>query len=89
MGDNADQLWWVALDFKDECRPIYHMRFMKEDDARKHGFEPRGQDAESGMMWDAIDNHYVCLKFSPDDSLRNRSPAWASPARGRAMTYTT
>ena len=25
------------------------MRFMKEDDARKHGFEPRGQDAESGM----------------------------------------
>lgn len=19
-------------------------------------------------MWDAIDNHYVCLKFSPDDS---------------------
>ena len=20
------------------------------------------------MMWDAIDNHYVCLKFSPDDS---------------------
>ena len=68
VGDNADQLWWVALDFKDECRPIYHMRFMKEDDARKHGFEPRGQDAESGMMWDAIDNHYVCLKFSPDDS---------------------
>lgn len=57
-----------TLDFKDECRPIYHMRFMKEDDARKHGFEPRGQDAESGMMWDAIDNHYVCLKFSPDDS---------------------
>lgn len=68
VGDNADQLWWVALDFKDECRPIYHMRFMKEDDARKHGFELRGQDAESGMMWDAIDNHYVCLKFSPDDS---------------------
>ena len=68
VGDNADQLWWGALDFKDECRPIYHMRFMKEDDARKHGFELRGQDAESGMMWDAIDNHYVCLKFSPDDS---------------------
>ena len=23
VGDYADQLWWVALDFEDECRPIY------------------------------------------------------------------
>lgn len=67
VGDSADQLWWVALDFEDECHPIYHMRFMEKDDARKHGFEPRGQDAESGMKWDAIDNHYVSLRFTPDN----------------------
>ncbi|MCS3348269.1 MACPF domain-containing protein [Parabacteroides distasonis] len=68
VGDYADQLWWVAFDFEGECRPIYHMRFMKEDDARQHGFEPRGQDAQSGMEWDAIDNHYVSLCFTSDDS---------------------
>ena len=42
------------------------MRFMKDDDARKHGFEPRGQDSQSGMNWDAIDNHYVSLRFTSD-----------------------
>lgn len=68
VGDYADQLWWVAFDFEGECRPIYHMRFMKEDDARQHGFEPRGQDAESGMEWEAIDNHFVSLRFTTDDT---------------------
>lgn len=48
VGDNADQLWWVALDFKDECRPIYHMRFMKEDDARKHGLRTAGAGCRIG-----------------------------------------
>lgn len=63
-GDAKDQLWWVALDFADECNPITDVAFLTRDDAAKKGFTIRGDDAESGMNWGAIDNHYVALKFA-------------------------
>lgn len=67
-GDAKDQLWWVALDFADECDPITDVAFLTRDKAHDKGYIVRGDDAESGMNWPAIDNHYVALKFAGKDT---------------------
>ncbi|WP_165156492.1 MAC/perforin domain-containing protein [Parabacteroides sp. ZJ-118] len=66
VSDATDQLWWVALDFVDECDPITNIRFLDSDAARSAGYTIRGDNADSGMNWSAIDNHYVSLKFAEE-----------------------
>ena len=66
--DATDQLWWVALDFADECNPITDVAFLSRDGADDKGFTVRGDRADKDMEWDSIDNNYVALKFASSDA---------------------
>lgn len=58
----------MAFDFESKCWPIYHMRFMKKDDARQHDLKPYGRDAEPGTEREVVGNHFVSSRFTTDNT---------------------
>ncbi len=65
VGDATDQLWWVALAFEDECRPVKNICFLTTEENEKHGnkYTLRGNRADHDMNYPDIDDHYVGLDF--------------------------
>ncbi len=63
VDDKTDQIWWVALDYQDECVPIKSICFMDEDDDPNLPYEKRGNRADHDMTYAAIDNHYVHIAY--------------------------
>ena len=68
VAESRAQSWWVALEYADECTPITDIRFLTESEAKENdttkSYTKRGENAQTGMHWDAIDNHYVYVKFN-------------------------
>ncbi len=66
VSDTKDQLWWVALDFADECKPLTHICFLSEDEnddlSSSERYVLRGEHADTGMDWPQIDNNYVGIR---------------------------
>ncbi len=61
--DNTDQIWWVALDYLDECQPLKSICFMTPDEAKSYsGYYDRGHRADGEMSYPTIDNHYVYVQ---------------------------
>ncbi len=63
VDDKTDQIWWVALDYQDECTPIKSICFMDEGDKPDLPYEKRGNRADHDMNYSAIDNHYVHIAY--------------------------
>ncbi len=62
--DNRDQLWWVALDFADECKALTHICFLSKEENAALGnkYILRGESAERGIALASIDPNYVGIK---------------------------
>lgn len=63
VNDQTDQIWWVALDYQDQCTPLKSICFMDEGEEAKFTYEKRGNRADHDMEYACVDNHYVHISY--------------------------
>lgn len=82
VAQDKAQVWWYALEYADECNPISAVAFLDEDDVKSSyegkTYSLRGERADEGMNWPAIDNHYVALSFEKYNSAHNTDSTYVT-----------